>query len=78
LVYLDLPLEELQRRVHNMDSRGLVIDPGESFADLYARRTPLYRRYAGLTVAAGGLTQEQIAALIEEQLCGIDRDDDDA
>lgn len=71
LVYLDLPLEELQRRVRNMDSRGLAIDPGETFADLYARRTPLYRRHAKLTVPCGGLNQEEIAAAIEVTLCGV-------
>jgi shikimate kinase len=70
LVFLDLPLDELQRRVRNMDSRGLVIDPGETFADLYARRLPLYRQYAGLTIPCGGLNQEEIAAAIEESLCG--------
>lgn len=70
LVYLDLPLAELLVRVRNMDSRGLVIDPGETFADLFARRTPLYRRYAGLTIACGGRSQEEIAAAIEEALCG--------
>lgn len=70
LVYLDLPLEELQRRVRNMDSRGLVIDPGETFADLYARRTPLYRQFAEMTVPCGGRNQEEIAAEIEQELCG--------
>ena len=78
LVFLDLPLDELQRRVRDMDSRGLVIGPGETFADLYARRTPLYRRCAGLTISGGGLTQEQIAALIEEHLCGIGQDESEA
>jgi shikimate kinase len=53
-----------------MDSRGLVIDPGETFANLYAQRTPLYRQYAELTIPCGGSTQEEIAAVIEELLCG--------
>ncbi|MCM2264492.1 MAG: shikimate kinase [Desulfuromonadales bacterium] len=70
LVYLDLPLEDLQRRVRNMDSRGLVIDPNETFADLYARRTPLYRQYAEMTIPCGGRNQEEIAAAIEGALCG--------
>jgi shikimate kinase len=70
LVYLDLPLAILQRRVWNLDSRGLVIDPDESFADLYARRTPLYRHYAELTIPCEGLAPEAIAAAIEQALCG--------
>lgn len=70
LVYLDLPLDELQRRVRNMDSRGLVIDPGETFADLYARRTPLYRQHAEVTISCGERNQEEISADIEGVLCG--------
>lgn len=70
VVYLDLPLDELQRRVRNMDSRGLAIDPGETFAALYARRTPLYRSHAELTINCGGRSQEEIAATIEKSLCG--------
>jgi shikimate kinase len=53
-----------------MDSRGLVLDPGETFADLYARRVPLYRRYAELTIPCGEMNQEEAAAAIEQGLCG--------
>lgn len=70
VVFLDLPLAELERRVRNMDSRGLVIDPGETFADLYARRLPLYRRCADLIIPCEGRNQEEIAAAIEGALCG--------
>ncbi len=52
-----------------MDSRGLVIDPGETFADLYARRRPLYRQYAELTIPGSGCTQEELAVAIEQRLC---------
>ena len=70
LVFLDLPLSLLQQRIRNMDSRGLVIDPGETFAELYARRLPLYRHYAELTIPCGDLTSEEVAATIEDALCG--------
>ena len=70
LVFLDLPLEILQQRVPNMDTRGLVIDPGETFDALYARRLPLYRRYAELSILCAELCQEEIAAAIEGALCG--------
>jgi|OpeIllAssembly_1097287.scaffolds.fasta_scaffold395317_2 shikimate kinase len=71
LVFLDLPLPMLQQRVRNMDSRGLVIDPGETFAELYARRLLLYRRYAELTIPCGALAPEEIAATIEGALCRV-------
>jgi shikimate kinase len=71
LVFLDLPLPMLQQRIRNMDSRGLVIDPGETFADLYARRLPLYRHFAELTIPCGELAPEEIAAAIESSLCRV-------
>lgn len=64
VVFLDVALAQLQQRIQDMDQRGLVIDPGESFADLYARRLPLYRRWAEVTVAADGDSIEAIASRI--------------
>jgi shikimate kinase len=41
IVFLDIPLEDLMLRICDMDTRGMVIDPGETFPDLHARRLPL-------------------------------------
>lgn len=71
LAFLDVPLEELEKRVRDMDSRGLVIDSGETFSQLYQRRQPLYRHYAGLTVSCSGRSPEEIASSIEASLCGV-------
>ncbi len=68
IVFLDLPLTELERRVRDMDSRGLVIDPGETFADLYLRRLPLYRRWAEITIDADGRIVEEVAGEIVRNL----------
>lgn len=71
IVYLDIPLETLERRVMDMDERGVVIDPGGTFADLYRHRSPLYRRYAELTIDGSGLTADAIAKRIEDSVCGV-------
>ncbi len=63
-VFLDLPLEILTERVRDMDTRGIVIDPGESFAELYCKRLPLYRRWADRIVDCRGRSVEEIACLI--------------
>jgi shikimate kinase len=70
LVFIDIPLDELLTRVHDMDSRGLVIGPDETYEHLYYERLPLYRKYAEVTIAGGGLTVEAVAAAIEQQVCG--------
>ena len=68
-VFLDAPLPELEGRIDDMDQRGLVLDPGETFAQLFAHRLPLYRRHADLTVSVVGKTAEQVAAEVAEGGC---------
>ena len=70
LVFIDLPLETLEQRVLDMDSRGLVIDPGETFSDLFHQRLPLYQRFADLTVDGRDCSAETIAGRIEQLVCG--------
>ncbi len=60
-VYLQLPLEELFGRINNMDSRGVVISPGQTFEDLYRERVCLYEQFADITVHCSGLNHEQVA-----------------
>ena len=50
VVYLQVPLEELERRVRNLSTRGIAMEPGQTLADVMAFREPLYRRYADLIV----------------------------
>ncbi len=41
VVHLDLPQDELRRRITNMDSRGIALATGQSLDDLYNERIPL-------------------------------------
>ena len=64
IVYLHLPLEELERRLNNISTRGIAMAPGETLADLFAYRAPLYRNYADLTVDVGRQSLEETVALV--------------
>ncbi len=70
LVFIDIPLEELRGRVNDMDSRGLVIGPNETYETLYRERLPLYRKYAEVTISGSRMTVEAVAAEIENSVCG--------
>jgi len=70
LVFINIPLEELLGRVHDMDNRGLVIGPNETYENLYKERLPLYQKYAEVTIPGGGMTVEAVAAEIEKSVCG--------
>lgn len=72
VVYLHVPLAELERRVSNITTRGIAMAPGETLADVYAQREPLYRRYADLTVeVAEGMALEETVAAVLQGLIGL-------
>ncbi len=50
VVYLRVPLEELTSRIHNLDSRGIALEPGADPGGRAGPARPLYERYADLTV----------------------------
>jgi len=67
-IYLQVPLPQLQQRIADMGQRGLVMPKGQSFEQLYTERTPLYEKFADLTIACGDLNAEQVAAKIETEV----------
>lgn len=69
VVYLQVPLEELTRRIHNLSTRGIAMEPGQTLADVMAYREPLYRKYAGLVVSCPpGQELAETAQLVQKQL----------
>ncbi len=70
VIWLDVPLPVLTRRLANYATRGIVIAPGQSLADLAAERQPLYERYADLRLPCGDLTHDQCVARILSVLPG--------
>lgn len=50
VVYIRVPLDDLSGRIKNLQSRGIAFLPGETLADLYVRRCPLYEEWADVTV----------------------------
>ena len=54
VVYLKVPLEELQKRIRNLDSRGIAMRPGQTLADVLSYRAPLYEKYADLVIDCSG------------------------
>ena len=64
VIFLYLPLADILPRLTDLDTRGLVRRPGQTLADLYVERLPLYRCYAHLTLDCQGLTPEEVARTI--------------
>ncbi len=50
IVYIDVPIEDIKKRLRNIKTRGVAMGKGQTLDDLYALRKPLYEKYAELTV----------------------------
>ena len=50
VIYLKLSLESLSKRLGNLVGRGVVLKKGQTLEHLYDERTPLYEKYADLTI----------------------------
>lgn len=69
MVFLDVPLDELQHRVKNYATRGIAAPLGQDLAQLFAERRELYQRYADITVECGKQDPDQIVAEIIYREC---------
>ena len=70
VVYLSLPYEELEERLGDLNERGVSIREGQTLADLMQERTPLYERYADVTIDCEGRQIREIVQMIREAVLG--------
>lgn len=66
VIYIRIPLKEIQRRLKNIKTRGVAMNPGQSLEDLYEQRSPLYEKYADVIAdMSGGNLEESVSRVIE-------------
>ena len=68
VVYLKVPFSILEKRLSDIKGRGVVLKDGQTLYDLYMERTPLYERYADVSISEEGLGVEQTVELLIEKL----------
>ena len=66
IVYINVSLTEIEKRVKSMAKRGVVSLNAKTITELYTERKPLYEKYADLMVTTDGCTLEESAAKIAE------------
>ncbi len=71
-IYLQIGLSTLLQRIADMGQRGLVMNKGQTFEQLYQERTPLYEKFADLTLTCEEMNAEQVAAIIENKIERLD------
>jgi len=60
VVYLKLECEELEKRLGDLEKRGVVLKNGQTFRDLYNEREPLYEKYAHIVVDEKNKSAEDV------------------
>ena len=67
--YLELPVEQVEKRINNITTRGIAMRKGDSIADVFRRRRQLYEEYTDITVECSGKSLEEVV----EEICGQHR-----
>ena len=68
VVYLKLNFDDLDSRLGNLKGRGVVLKDGQTLKSLYEERTPLYEKYADITVSEDGLNLEETLSSVLQSL----------
>lgn len=65
VVFIDVDLPELERRITNITTRGITFKAGETLSDVYAFRRPYYERCADITISIDeGSIEETVEKLV--------------
>lgn len=66
VVYLKLSYEEIQERLGDLNARGVTLKPGQDLQALYEERTPMYEKYAHITIACDNKMLREIVKEIAQ------------
>ena len=64
-VFLKVPIEVLECRIADYETRGIAKSPEQTFNDLFSERSSLYEKHADITINCLALTHDQVADAIK-------------
>jgi len=64
IVYLEISYAEMEARLKNITTRGILLLPGQNLRKMYDERISLYETYADLTVACTGGDLESVVGSV--------------
>lgn len=67
IIFLDVPLDEIKRRLNNINTRGIAAKKNKSIEDIYNERIALYNKYADIIIKTDGESVEKTV----EKICKI-------
>ena len=66
IYYLSLPVPEVEKRLHNIKSRGIAMRPQDTIQQVFERRRALYEEYADITIECLEKTIEETVSEIAD------------
>lgn len=66
IIFLDVSLAELRKRIKNMKSRGIAFADGQKLEDIYEERLPLYRKYADVVVDKEDDIEDTVESVLQK------------
>ncbi len=64
VLYLEVSLETLKKRLRDLKGRGVVLREGQTLEDIWKERIPLYEKYADVKVCEDGLSLEETLSAV--------------
>ena len=68
VIFLEVSLDVLKKRIHNFETRGIAKAEDQTLDALFRERRRLYKQYADLTIDCNFLDQEMLAIDIGKSL----------
>lgn len=66
IIYLKLSYQALEKRLDNLEGRGVVVKSGQTLRNIYDERTPIYEKYANYIIDEENLDIEKTLQKIVE------------
>lgn len=68
IFYLNVPLDEIKRRLNNISTRGIAAKKDDSIENIFLERSPLYEKYADFIIDLTNSTVEETVEKICQKL----------
>lgn len=68
VIYLKLSVEEIEKRIKNIKTRGIAMKEGTTLEELYQERSALYEHYADIVINCHNTTAEECVNMIIERV----------
>jgi len=68
VIYIAVDFQEIQKRIQNIHTRGIIMEEHQSLQDVYNERIKLYENYADVIVNIKEQTIEETVSLLVELL----------